>query len=392
MKSALVTISFAAVLLLASAQAQDITITWQVSNDNISKGYLPKLASDGLQNVVTIDQMNQGKRTADGSFNDISAFQTQIGTIDTASVSWAGVSEFLYSPPQTTPQIGLAPSIALYLETSYPNCDSAIEVHQGAQEAEGSLWYQLGSNCSPEFSDIVWGKAIHYGTGYNATVAADLNESHPRKTTVVEVHQAEQGASALWYKVGVLTGQGMLGAAPTISWGPTTEITGNGGVTQGLKPTVTVANNLALLVAESAAGDGTLWYSFGMVDTTTSTIAWSDPVTYGDGFNPTVSLYGDGISAGGLGKGRVALEAHQVDSSPGSLVYSAGFLSGKTPTSITWSTDVNIPYANGCYPSVALFFDGSTGTTSSVGVAETHETACGTAKINYSFGYLTSTP
>jgi len=338
---------------------------------------------------------NQGKRTADGSFNDISAFQTQIGTIDTASVSWAGVSEFLYSPPQTTPQIGLAPSIALYLETAYPNCDSAIEVHQGAQDEHGSLWYQLGSNCSPEFSDIIWGKAIHYATGYNATVAADLNETRSRKTTVVEVHQAEQGASALWYKVGVLTGQGKLGAAPSIIWGPTTEMMGsNGGATQGVIPTVSVANNLAIVVYESSESDGVLWYSLGEVDTATSTIAWGDPIFYGFGFNPTVSIYGDGTSSYGLGAGHVVVEAHQTGTGTdiGALEYTAGLLTGATPTSITWSTSENNSYANGCYPSVALFFDGSTGTTSSVGVAETHETACGTAKINYSFGYLTSTP
>ena len=395
MKSALVTISFAAVLLLASAQAQDITATWQVSDVNISNGYRPKLASDGLQNVVTIDQKNQGKITAGGSLSEVSAFQTQIGTIDTASAAWAGVSEYLYSPPQTTPQTGLKPSIALYLETAYPNCDSAIEVHQGAQHEHGSLWYQLGSNCSPEFSDIIWGTAKHYGTGYFATVAADLNESHPRKTTVVEVHQEGQGPSPLWYQVGVLTGQGELGEAPSIIWGPTTEMMGsNGGAFQGDAPTVSVANNLAVLCPKSRQRWNVMVFPRRRWIQPPSPIAWSDPISYGCGFNPTVSVYGDGAGSTGLGKGRVVVEAHQLlaDSDAASLVYSAGMLVGTTPTSITWSTDVNIPYANGCYPSVALFFDEFTGTRSSVGVVETHETDCESAAIDYSFGYLTWTP
>jgi hypothetical protein len=54
---------------------------------------------------------------------------------------------------------------------------------------------------------------------------------------------------------------------------------------------------------------------------------------------------------------------------------------------------MDVPYSTGCYPSVAISFDGYTppnpnGTTSNLSVTETHETACGTAPIDYMFGYL----
>jgi hypothetical protein len=83
-----------------------------------------------------------------------------------------------------------------------------------------------------------------------------------------------------------------------------------------------------------------------------------------------------------------------VDAGTGSLVYSVGVLKGTSPTSITWSAttsgspNTNIPYANGCYPSVALAFDGYT-PPSLVSVTETHEAACGSATTTaYWFGHL----
>jgi hypothetical protein len=386
MKNTFVKIGLAALLLVDGVQAQDITITWQVSGAKIAIGYLPKLASDGIQNVVTIDQMNMGPSTPMSGPSGLSAFQSQIGTLDSASVFWAGGSEYLYSPPQKTPQIGHAPSIALAYEAKN-NYDNAIEVHQGGQEDDGSLWFQIGTNPSP-YDGIVWGSANQYGTGYNATVAADLNETTKLTTTVVEVHQEAAGESALYYKVGVLT----QGSSPSISWGPTAEI--NGGLNQGYLPTVSVADNVAVLVAQGTAG--ALWYAIGVVDRATYSITWTDPISYGGGgYNPTVSVWGDGTT-GFVGKGRVVVEAHQLDSGAGTLVYSVGILkngAGGAPGSITWSTTTNTMYANGCYPSIALSFDGYTppnpnGKTSNLSLTETHETACGTATVEYGFGYL----
>ncbi len=358
-------------LLADGAQAADITVSWQVKGHKIGTGYLPKLASDGLQNVVVIDEIGTG----------LSAFQSQIGTLLPSSVSWAGVWEYLYSPPQTTHQIGHAPSIALGYDGA-DNYDTAVEVHQGGQDDEGSLWYQIGSNSPPSFSDIVWKAAFQYDTGYNATVAADLNGPSNTTATVVEVHQATSNESALWYHVGKLD----LGASPSLTWGPAVEF--NGGATLGSAPTVSVANKLAVLVAQGSSG--ALWYSIGIVDTASSTIAWTDPVTYGTGYNPTVSLFGDG-KTDYIGSGRVVVEAHQVDNGTGPLAYTAGVLkngtAGSPPTSITWSTTQNTTYATGCYPSIALSFDGYTA--SNLSLTETHETKCAAAATEeYSFGVL----
>ena len=60
----------------------------------------------------------------------------------------------------------------------------------------------------------------------------------PSPATVVEVHQAAAGVSALYYHVGVLT----LGASPSISWGPSLPFDSSG-MTQGYAPTVSIANN-----------------------------------------------------------------------------------------------------------------------------------------------------
>lgn len=388
MKTASVTIGLMALLLVSAAMAQDITISWLVTDKKISTGYLPKLASDGIQNVVTIDEVTSNfSRSTERTGINLSVFESQIGTIDEYSVSWASGTNYLYSPPQKTPQIGHAPSIALGYDGA-DNYDDAIEVHQGGQDKEGSLWFQLGTNSPPSFSKIVWGPSKRYGTGYNPTVAADLNGPPAATTTaVVEVHQEAIGVSALWYKVGVLT----LGPSPSISWGPTLEI--NGGLNPGYVPTVSVANKLAVLVAEGSGG--TLWYAVGDVDTATSTINWTEPIPYGGtGYNPTVSVFGDGSDD--ISPGRAVVEAHQMDSGTGPLVYSTAIVKNGTmglPPTLTWS-NTGIPYsAGGCYPSVALSFDGYTppnqdGNTSNLSVTETHETACGTATVDYSFGYL----
>ena len=398
MKKVSVTMSLVALLLASGAQANDITISWMVSGKPLGSGYLPKVASDGIENVVTIAESSTG----------LSALEDELGfyaPLTKAQVSWTGIAESLYGP---TLQIGHAPSIALAYDGKN-NYDTAIEVHQGGQDSESSLWFQLGSNAPPSFSAINWGPAtqlgpghlsapvfcypastcpvVPYDSGYIPTVAADLNGPSLTSATVVEVHQSDKTASVLYYHVGLLT----LGPSPSISWGPSLSVGPSLiGATSGSVPTVSVANNVAVLVAQGSGG--TLWYSIGLVDTATSTISWSKPASYGAGYNPTVSVWGDGTDLW-IGE-RVLVEAHQVDNSTGSLVYSVGVLSGASPSSITWSTtssgtpDTNIPYATGCYPSVALAFDGYV-SPSQVSVTETHQTACGSASsTQYAFGDL----
>jgi len=397
MKNVSVTMGLAALMLAGAIKAQDITIKWKVKGDPLLTFDLPKVASDGIQNVALIAEGHKGLKALE---DELGSYQP----LAPAQVVWSG-SNNIYGPSK---QIGHAPSIALaYSSTN--NYDVAIEVHQGAGESESALWFQLGSNAPPSFSAINWGSATQLGPGpwscgpyprgcgapkfdygYNATVAAD-NDLGPAgsgdftSATIVEVHQAAVGESALYYHVGVLT----LGPSPSISWGPSLPFDSSG-MTQGYAPTVSIANNVAVLVSQGSGG--TLWYAIGAVDTATSTIAWTAPIPYGSGYNPTVSVHGGGSDL--WIPGRVLVEAHQVDDSKGSLVYSVGVLKGTSPTSITWSAttsgspNTNIPYGDGCYPSVALAFDGYT-PPSQVSVTETHEAACGSANTTaFSFGHL----
>ena len=133
-----------------------------------------------------------------------------------------------------------------------------------AKKSASSLWYQLGTTGDALFAtSINWSAANNYDTGYDPTVAVDDNTApSATTTTVVEVHQAGVGVSGLWYHVGTLT----LGASPSMSsWSGALEINPGGVQTQGYVPTVSVANNLAILVAQGTSA--ALWYSIGVVDT-----------------------------------------------------------------------------------------------------------------------------
>ena len=399
MKNVSVTMGLAALLLAGAIQAEDITIKWQIKGDPLLTFYLPKVASDGLQNVALIAEGHTGS----------SALEDEIGfyqALPTAKVDWSGSSN-IYGPSE---QKGQAPTIALAYD-SKDDYDTAIELHQGGQDSGSSLWFQLGTNAPPSFTGIGWGTAtrlapgpwacgpyprgcgtFEFDSGYNATVAADNNLGPAgigdgNSATVVEVHQAAAGESALYYHVGLLT----LGASPSISWGPSLPFDSSG-IIEGYAPTVSIANNVAVLVSQGSPGGSNLWYSIGAVDTATSTIAWTAPIPYGSGYNPTVSVWGSG--PGVPFAGRVLVEAHQVDNGKGSLVYSVGVLDGTSPTSITWSVttsgspNTNIPYATGCYPSVALAWDGNA-PPDDVSVTETHEANCGSATTtSYWYGHL----
>jgi hypothetical protein len=271
----------------------------------------------------------------------------------------------------------------LALIAGYPNYNNSIEVHQGAQENGSELFFQLGSNNAQSIKGINWGAASLYDTGFNPTVAIDLNSPTPATPTVVEVHQSANSVSTLWYHVGTLT----LGASPSISanWGTAFEV--NGGMNMGKEPTVSVSNNLAVLVAEG--NDGALWYSIGVVDTATNTINWGDSIPYSTtGYDPAVSVYGPGT---GFPGSRVVVEAHQSGGGTGPLTFRTGVLidgpHGTAPTSITWTPDTDTPYANGCYPSVAVNYWGYDA--SNLSVTEAHEAACGAVStVQASFGFL----
>jgi hypothetical protein len=76
MKNVSVTMGLVALLLAGGTKAQDITIDWLVPPKNISgfTGYLPKVASDGQNIVVTIAETGTG----------LSALENELGTSWTA--------------------------------------------------------------------------------------------------------------------------------------------------------------------------------------------------------------------------------------------------------------------------------------------------------------------
>ncbi len=106
------------------------------------------MASDGIQNVALVAETGMG----------LSAFESELGSQGLGVVNWTGSSSYLYSPPQTTPQIGHSPSIAIAYDGA-DNYDNPIEVHQGGQQSESSLWFQIGTNAPQFYSGINWSKA-----------------------------------------------------------------------------------------------------------------------------------------------------------------------------------------------------------------------------------------
>jgi hypothetical protein len=376
MKSISLTTSLVSLLFAGSAWATSITINWQTLPTPIGSGYLAKVATDSLQNVAVIAESGKG----------LSPLENQVGTYRAlttpASIGWAGTFSDMFSPAGVS-QIGHAPAIAFALIAGYPSYNNAVEVHQGGQEDGSSLWFQLGSHNAGSTAGINWGPSNLYDTGFNPTVAIDLNGPNPNSMTVVEVHQAANSVSALWYHVGTLT----LGASPSMSSNWSNPFQVNSGLNLGKLPTVSVSNNVAVLMAEG--DNGALWYSIGVINMDYGTINWSAPIPYSTvGYNPTVSLFAHGT---GFPGSRVVVEAHQADNSTGQLTYRTGVLyngaSGAAPTSITWTTDTDNPYATGCYPSLAVNFYGYDA--SNLSVTEVHGTECGAVSTQqYSFGYL----
>ena len=124
-----------ALLLLAGAiNAQDVTIKWKIKGDPILSFYLPKVASDGIENLVLIAAGHAGSSAIE---DDLGYYQD----LPTAKVVWSG-SNNINGPSK---QLGQAPTIALAYH-SPDSYDTAIEVHQGGQESGSSLWYQVGGS------------------------------------------------------------------------------------------------------------------------------------------------------------------------------------------------------------------------------------------------------
>jgi hypothetical protein len=256
-----------------------------------------------------------------------------------------------------------------------------IQVHQGGQDNGASLWYRTGVGPGLE---TTWAVSKFYDTGFNPTVAVDQTGGTSTTTTVVEVHQAAVGLSALWYHVGTLT---YSATSVSVAWGPAHTVGFS-----AYAPTVSIAKGIVVLAAQGTGGQ--LLYSIGTADTSTNTInSWTATNNYDSGYNPSVSVQSCGLGSANFGCDFVVLEAHQEGNTTGSLMYRIGKMyygtgGGSAPTSITWAPNADTNYAKGCYPSVALMSYGTNYTTT-YPLVESHSDACGgPAAIQTAWGYL----
>lgn len=195
-----------------------------------------------------------------------------------------------------------------------------VDVHNGTGGV-GQLWYRVGQLNSP-FTSIAWSNSHQYqASGFNPSVALS-------GATVVEVHNKEDGAGPLYYRVGTVNS-----GKDTIKWGAAHKYD------TGFNPSVALSGTTAIEVHNGGSGVGPEWYRIGTVDVTTKTIAWSNSSQYDTGLNPSVAVSSSWV-----------LEVHNSGSSTGPLWYHAGVISGST---VQWASN-GYQYDNGFNPAISL--------------------------------------
>jgi hypothetical protein len=353
-----------AITLCGGAHAQ--SISWLTKGEKIASGdwYLPVLASDYNGDFVVVGQGGTG---TESHLKDQTAAY-DFGTGYSKTLTWSGT----YTSDYTT---GHAPSVALafeYFDSPPESYDVAVEVHQGGQDDGAALWSHVAVTGSPIPATLTWTKGDQYDKGYNPKVAIDpfpIYGPIANINTVVEVHQAGEGISDLWYHVGSLA---VYADGKTyLTWGPSYQFD------YGYVPSVGVCAGVAVEVHEGDSGS--LWYSIGKVDG--NKVNWSASTQYDSGRNPSVSMCADMNPA----PPDYLVEVHQggvpATGKSTSLWY---HISEYTDSAVTWLPAVK--YSTGCYPTVT-----STQTLSAYGtlIAETHAGACGVpAPLYYDLGSL----
>src|SRR5580693_1404411 len=83
MKNVSVTMGLAALMLAGAIKAQDITIKWKVKGDPLLTFDLPKVASDGIQNVALIAEGHKGLKALE---DELGSYQP----LAPAQVVWSG--------------------------------------------------------------------------------------------------------------------------------------------------------------------------------------------------------------------------------------------------------------------------------------------------------------
>jgi len=366
-----------ALLCATRVGAADVVIDWLQTGAPVGFGYLPHLASDGWGSFISIYQQSTG----------FTPFAYQTGYQQNPDLFW-NPSNFVTSPTQGSPEVGHSPAIAMvpYFVEGILSEDSLIEVHQGGQDDGAALWFRAGqiypSPVQPTGSDVTWQAAQRYDAGFNPAIALDqyCSSCAAGTTTIVEVHQSQSGSSPLWFHIGTLGG--LATSTPTVSFGPAMQFDPS---FDGYAPSVSIADGLIVLVGYGSGG--TLWYSIGVLQSSGQSIgvAWTTPVTYDTGSNPSISLVGctDCGHSQGFKAAWDLVEVHQElsDTTTGPLMYRTARLKpaegASYPTKINWTPNADTQYAaEGCYPAVSQM---PFPPVQDYEVLETHSTACGKA-------------
>lgn len=292
-------------MLAACGAASAQTITWGSPVPSNTDWATPKMAGDGVWDLLAVGQDGPLQYETNSGANEIQNYAT-----------------------------GSAPSVAMTLVgleyLDYGN-GIAVEVHQSQKHDDPFLCSEVAHYASPISPTLSWLTSFCYDHGYYPSVAMEpfVNSS---PITVVEVHQASAGVSKLWYHVGSYNG------GSSVDWGPSYAFD------NGKLPSVSVCQGTAIEVHQ---GDhGTLWYSMGVVSG--NTIKWTVSQQYDKGYSPSITMCGYGNTTGPY-----VVEVHQAEN-PGTggttpLYYHLGLYNS---SGVVWYPSA-YEYAVGCSPTVA---------------------------------------
>jgi hypothetical protein len=222
---------------------------------------------------------------------------------------------------------GYRPTLTAY---DYDSDATVLEVHQ-ANNGAGPLWHMFGNVTNYVHDNAVqWGTAVQYDYGMHPAVASVWGTG-----VTVEVHQAGPGVGALWSHV----------LSPTwstngfaVGWAPSAV-----NYTRGENPSVAVTSGGYVDIVEvhqATDGFGPLWYMTGKFSADRGAIVWNGAHSYDQGENPTVVIRGNSV-----------LEVHQGNAGSGTLWYHTGLV--QADGTIAWSPNA-YHYDNGYVPTLAI--------------------------------------
>jgi hypothetical protein len=193
------------------------SVRWANTAFQYDNGGRPSVAISGL-NVIEVHQ---------GTASGFGPLWYKTGQIQPdGGVKWSSTA-FQYD-------YGGAPRVA----AAGPN---VVEVHQGAANGFGPLWYKTGQILPG--GDVVWNATAFY---YDSGVAPSVSLVG---ATILEAHQGADGFGSLWYKAGQIQPGG------TVAW----NFTGFQ-YDYGVGPSIALTGAVALEVHQGGTSFGFEWY------------------------------------------------------------------------------------------------------------------------------------